>query len=49
MKFKFRKWIKGTTKEENKRLGEIDREFGYLLEKLETYNVEREGELSRST
>ena len=42
MKFKFRKWIKGTTKEENKRLGEIDREFGYLLEKLETYNVERE-------
>ena len=42
MEYDFKKWVKGDTPEENKRLSEVDAEFGKLLEKLETKNVERE-------
>ena len=42
MKFKFKKWIKGNSKQETKNLEYIDSEFGKLIDELEILKVDRE-------
>ena len=42
MYFNFKKWVKGDTPEEYKKLTEVDSAFGMLIEKLEDKNLDRE-------